>query len=202
MTMVQDNMTNKEHAELLMQYIGNNYKFLKSEFKKIFTVEFNEDGFSDCILRCYNCVERKGFKYVGGIHLSGKSFINYMVMTYRTTIAENGVMQQRKYKRDDVYLNVISDRYFSLEKTIQEYNKQMGEEIFIQEIFTYVDKTYNDEDASLFQFYFMTDFTYKELAKITFTSVGKVHKSINMIKRDIKEKFSIEHKQIKSREDY
>lgn len=162
-------MTNEENATKFLQYVNENYDYLKSHLvaycKNSKKLQFDEDVFSDTYMKIYDKIMKDGI-----IDNSPKGFENYFFMAFRTNIRREK-QYSRNAKRIDMGGNIPTsthEEYQSSKLTEEEKLKQdLYKDFSTLYLFKKVEDNFPAEYLYLFKLKVFEKITYQELAKRT-----------------------------------
>ena len=162
-------MTNEENATKFLQYVNENYDYLKSHLlaycKNSKKLQFDEDVFSDTYMKIYDKIMKDGI-----IDNSPKGFENYFFMAFRTNIRREK-QYSRNAKRIDMGGNVptsFHEEYQSSKLTEEEKLKQdLYKDFSTLYLFKKVEDNFPAEYLYLFKLKVFEKITYQELVKRT-----------------------------------
>lgn len=191
-----------EDSRLFLSHINDNYTLLRRKFAKYFSekdMSFDDDMFQDCILKCYDAIERKG-KLKDSTPYGIES---YLFMSLKQNIKREG-MYARNQKRDK---NITSDSIVKIYEQWYNNNNDSVREKLLNDLYKdfatlyimhVVENNFDAESYHLFKLkYLIPEMTYKKLiekthAKKVRQKVVEVRKWVqkNISKQQIKEAFS------------
>lgn len=157
---------------LFLNYINNHYQELKNKYWKFCQEKqytWDEDIFSDTILKCYDCIVKKG----GLKDKTPQGIENYFFMAFK-----NNIMNERRYsrikKRDN---NISSDNINELYENWYNSNfsdarvkitNDLYKDFSILYIMTQVEDNFDNEHFYLFRVKTLVpEMTFKKLAETT-----------------------------------
>lgn len=157
---------------LFLNYINNHYQELKNKYWKFCQEKqytWDEDIFSDTILKCYDCIVKKG----GLKDKTPQGIENYFFMAFK-----NNIMNERRYsrikKRDN---NISSDNINELYENWYNSNfsdarvkitNDLFKDFSILYIMTQVEDNFDNEHFYLFRVKTLVpEMTFKKLAETT-----------------------------------
>lgn len=157
---------------LFLNYINNHYNELKNKYWKFCQekqYEWDEDIFSDTILKCYECIEKKG-------ELKDKS--NYGIESYFFKAFKNNIMNEQRYSRNkkrdrNINSDTINDLYeVWYNDNFNDARVKIVNDLFkdfsILYIMTQVEDNFDSEHFYLFKIKTLVpDMTFKKLADTT-----------------------------------
>lgn len=180
---------------IFMKYINDNYQLLKNKYRKFCSekhYDWDEDVFSDTILKCHDAIKRKGKledKTAQGIE-------NYFFRSFKQNI-QREKQYCRVSKRD---LNITSDNINNIyedwynkfnDSSINKIKSDLYKDFSVLYIMHKVEEEFDGEHFYLFKLKsLMPDMTYKKLqAKTHCTSCRqKVVDVKNWVKQNISKK--------------
>lgn len=192
-------MNNHDKAQMLMTYVGKNYQPVKANLKQALwskNIKFCEDFFADILIICHDTIARCGFKFPKDMTLSGKSFDNYLFISYKNR-KFNQHSERAKFMETIITLSAIEPPIESEHHAYEEARIARDEEELIQEIFEFVESKYEGERADIYKFYFYADLSMEEVAKISGISLGKISYTVKLINDDVLELFQKKRNSIK-----
>lgn len=180
---------------IFIKYINDNYQLLKNKYRK-FCLEkhydWDEDVFSDTILKCYDAIQRKGKLE----DTSNQGIENYFFRSFKQNI-QREKQYCRVSKRD---LNITSDNINNIyedwynkfnDSSINKIKSDLYKDFSVLYIMHKVEEEFDGEHFYLFKLKsLMPDMTYKKLqAKTHCTSCRqKVVDVKNWVKQNISKK--------------
>jgi len=180
---------------IFIKYINDNYQLLKNKYRKFCSekhYDWDEDVFSDTILKCHDAIQRKGKledKTAQGIE-------NYFFRSFKQNI-QREKQYCRVSKRD---LNITSDNINNIyedwynkfnDSSINKIKSDLYKDFSVLYIMHKVEEEFDSEHFYLFKLKsLMPDMTYKKLqAKTHCTSCRqKVVDVKNWVKQNISKK--------------
>lgn len=155
-----------------LKHINDNYNLLKNKYRKFCQeklYDWDEDVFSDTILKCYEAIERKGKLE----DTTNQGFENYFFRSFKQNI-QREKQYCRVSKRD---LNIKDDNIHQLYEEWYNYNKDSSSSKIKSDLFKdfavlYLMKTVEDNFDTEHFFLFklkslIPDMTYKKLQEKT-----------------------------------
>ena len=178
--------------DLFLDYINRHYDRLKNKYRKFCETKdypWDEDVFSDTILKCYDLIVKKG-------ELKDKSphgMESYFFMAFRNNIL-NEQRYARNKKRDrnvssdelnDLYETWYNDNHFDARVKI---TNDLFKDFSLLYIMTQVEDNFDEEHFYLFKLKTLCGLQYQELYKKTKIkhSMNKVIEVMNWVKENIK----------------
>lgn len=190
----------KRDSETFIKYINDHYNELKPKYKAFCHTngyDWDEDSFSDTILKCYDAIERKGKLN----DTTPQGIENYFFISFKLNLKREK-QYARVAKRD---LNVDSDSINDLYEAWYNNNKSSSSKKVYNDLWTdfstlYIMRTVEDnfpqEDFYLFKLKALCGMTYKQVQEKT--QAKKVRQRVcdiknwlkdNVRKEDIKDVF-------------
>jgi len=189
-------------SELFLLYINNHYNYLKFKyinFCREHNYVFDEDIFSDTILKCYEAINKKGKLE----DTTDQGIQNYFFISFKMNLKREG-QYARNQKRD---LNVSSDDIGELYETwyndnnvsaMEKIKSDLFKDFSVLYIMTVVEDNFDTEHFYLFKLKTLGNLTYKQLQDKTKIKASR-QKVINVknwlkdnvTKDDIKSAFNL-----------
>lgn len=179
---------NEAQAKRFLQFVNDNYEDLKKKWRKYLydrQIDFDEDVFSDTILKVYDYIKKNGIK-----DDSDSGFANYFFRAFNINIK-----REKQYSRN---LNRDSniDAYEALDKETNgddELQMKIRRQVFDDWSVVYILRLVEDNFDSIsfhcFRLYYVLDkMTYQRLREITKVKDSK--KRVVTIKNWLKEKIT------------
>ena len=159
-------------AELFLLYINDNYNKLKNKYWKFCQekqYDFDEDIFSDTIIKCYDCIKKKG-------ELKDKS--SYGIESYFFKAFKNNIMNEKRYSRNkkrdrNINSDTINDLYETFynktnDPAINKVMTDLRKDFYILWLMTLVENNFDKESFYLFKLKTLVpNMTFKRLAETT-----------------------------------
>jgi RNA polymerase sigma factor (sigma-70 family) len=157
--------------QLFINHINDHYQELKNKYWKFCQEKqypWDEDIFSDTILKCYECIEKKGSLK----DTSPQGIENYFFMSFK-----NNIMNEQRYSRNKKRdYNITSDNINELYE--EYYNRtqnpamtkimnDLKKDFSILYIMSKVEDNFDDESFYLFRVKTLCNLTFKQLAEKT-----------------------------------
>ena len=157
--------------DLFINYISEHYDKLKAKYKVFCGLNgynWDEDIYSDTILKCYDAIAKKG-------HLNdttSQGIENYMFISFKLNIKREG-QYARNQKRD---LNITSDNINGIYEEWYNYNNTTSRAKLLTDlwkdfstlyIMNEVESNFSPEDFYLFKLKTLCNMTYKEVQEKT-----------------------------------
>lgn len=161
-------MTDKD---LFIGYINDHYSELKYKyinFCKEKNYNWDEDIFSDTIIKCYDAIDRKGKLN----DTTPQGIENYFFISFKLNLKREG-QYARNQKRDR---NVTSDSLYDLYEdwyntnnvsSTEKIKSDLFKDFSVLYIMTLVEDNFDNEHFYLFKLKTLCNMTYKELANKT-----------------------------------
>lgn len=180
-----------QDAELFLLYINNHYNELKRKYFKFCQekqYDFDEDIFSDTILKCYDCIVKKG----GLKDKSAHGIESYFFIAFR-----NNIMNEQRYSRNKKRdRNINSDSINDLYEVYYNANNNDARVKIVNDLFkdfsilyimTQVEDNFDEEHFYLFRLKTLCNLTFKNLAEKTNIKASrkKVIEVIRYVKANI-----------------
>lgn len=186
--------------EKFINHISEHYDELKNKYRTFCTLnnyQWDDDIFSDTILKCYEAIERKG----GLKDTTPYGIESYFFLSFKTNTKREG-QYARNMKRDK---NIDSDNINDVYENWYNDNKSSSEEKLKQDLFTdwatlyimqVVEDNFPTEDFYLYRLKTLGNLTYKQIMEMT--NEKRVRQRImdiknflkaNVRKEDVKELF-------------
>ncbi len=153
---------------IFLNHINDHYNELKNKYWKFCQekqYEWDEDIFSDTILKCYECIEKKG-------KLKDKT--NYGIESYFFKAFKNNIMNEQRYSRNkkrdkNINSDTINDLYeLWYNENHNDARVKIVNDLFkdfsILYIMTQVEDNFDAEHFYLFKIKTLCNLTFKELA--------------------------------------
>ncbi len=192
--------------ELFLSYIGENYEILKKRyinFCKDKNYDWNEDIFSDTIIKCHDAIEKKGNLKDN----TPQGMENYFFQAFKINLKREK-QYSRVAKRDlnvtDTLEELYEDYYNEVNITAKEKVKNdLFKDFSTLYIMMVVEHNFPQEHFHLFQLKTLCNLTYKQLAERT-KSKGVRNKVLevknwlkdNLKKEEIKKAFDEQYRQL------
>lgn len=150
-----------------MHYINDNYNYLKYKyinFCKEHNYVFDEDIFSDTILKCYEAINKKGKLE----DTTDQGIQNYFFISFKMNLKREG-QYARNQKRDrNVDSDSINDLYESWYNdnnvsAMEKIKSDLFKDFSILYIMTVVEDNFDTEHFYLFKLKTLANLTYKQL---------------------------------------
>ena len=160
----------REQATEYMDWVSSNYEYLKRKMRAYCLnkkVEFDEDIFSDTILKIFEKIEKNGMQ-----DNTPKGLENYFFMSFKTNLARDK-QYSRNTKKDsnisddieDVYESWYNATHSSPEEKIK---KDLWNDYATLYLVNEADKNFDEEHSYLFRMKtFLPHMTYSKLTKLT-----------------------------------
>lgn len=175
-----------------MHYINDHYNHLKYKYINFCRekgYQWDEDIFSDTILKCYEAINKKGKLE----DTSDQGIQNYFFISFKMNLKREG-QYARNMKRD---LNVSSDEIEELyedyynknnSSSAQKVYKDLFKDFSVLYIMTIVEDNFSPEEFYLFRIKTLGNLTYKELQEKTKIKASrqKVINVKNFLKTNVK----------------
>jgi RNA polymerase sigma factor (sigma-70 family) len=174
---------NNDLSRLFLLYMNDNYNLIKKSFLKAkeLNKELSEDIYQEGILKCAERINKVGLR-IDKPELSGQTFKNYLFISLKNIIHKERDKNKRMpkdenyiHERDFEHLDVYDFEY-SLER---EHNR-IEEDVLIQDIFNWIEGKYKPIYVGFFKFYFKTEYSYREIAKLTGYGVATIFLQIGI----------------------
>ena len=156
---------------LFLNYINSHYNELKRKYFKFCQekqYEFDADIFSDTILKCYDCIVKKG----GLKDKSAHGIESYFFIAFR-----NNIMNEQRYSRNKKRdRNINSDSINDLYEVWYNANNNDARVKIVNDLFkdfsilyimTQVEDNFDEEHFYLFRLKTLCNLTFKRLSEIT-----------------------------------
>lgn len=181
-------MNNDEQANKFLQWVNNNYDYLKNHHKAYCLNKkhaFNEDIFCDTYLKIYEKIRKDGIE-----DDSENGFKNYMFKAFKINVLREK-QYARNQKRDENNANLpilqeifLTSQLTEREKLLQDLKKDFS----CLYILLAIEKEFPYEDCRLFKIKLFENLTYRELSDKT--GEKNIRQRIVDIKNWIKENIS------------
>lgn len=164
-------MTNKEIADDFLQWMSKNYSLLKNKYRKFCKekdYDWDEDVFSDTIIKVYNKIEKGGIK-----DSTDKGYDCYVFMSFKQNL-----QREKQYcrvskrdlniKSDDI--NQLYEEWFNDNKdsSTNKIKRDLFKDFGILYIMMKVEENFPPDDFRLFQLKtLIPNMTYNKLAEKT-----------------------------------
>lgn len=177
---------------IFLNYINDHYNELKRKYFKFCQekqYDFDEDIFSDTILKCYDCIVKKG----GLKDKSAHGIESYFFIAFR-----NNIMNEQRYSRNKKRdRNINSDSINDLYEVWYNANNNDARVKIVNDLFkdfsilyimTQVEDNFDEEHFYLFRLKTLCNLTFKNLAEKTNIKASrkKVIEVIHWIKDNIR----------------
>ena len=177
---------------LFLNYINDHYNELKRKYFKFCQekqYDWDEDIFSDTILKCYDCIVKKG----GLKDKSAHGIESYFFIAFR-----NNIMNEQRYSRNKKRdRNINSDSINDLYEVWYNANNNDARVKIVNDLFkdfsilyimTQVEDNFDEEHFYLFRLKTLCNLTFKRLSEITQIKASrkKVIEVIHWIKDNIR----------------
>lgn len=156
---------------LFLNYINDHYNELKRKYFKFCQekqYDWDEDIFSDTILKCYDCIVKKG----GLKDKSAHGIESYFFIAFR-----NNIMNEQRYSRNKKRdRNINSDSINDLYEVWYNANNNDARVKIVNDLFkdfsilyimTQVEDNFDEEHFYLFRLKTLCNLTFKRLSEIT-----------------------------------
>lgn len=160
-----------QDERLFINHIDKNYVILKNKYFKFCQekqYDWDEDIFSDTILKCYDCIKKKG----GLTDKTEQGIENYFFRAFK-----NNIMNERRYcrnKKRDLNINsdTINDVYEEFyNKTQSPAIQKIMSDLYMDFATLYimyrVEEEFDAEHFYLFRIKTLSNLTFKQLAEQT-----------------------------------
>jgi hypothetical protein len=176
---------------LFLNYINDHYNELKRKYFKFCQekqYDWDEDIFSDTILKCYDCIVKKG----GLKDKSAHGIESYFFIAFR-----NNIMNEQRYSRNKKRdRNINSDSINDLYEVYYNANNNDARVKIVNDLFkdfsilyimTQVEDNFDEEHFYLFRLKTLCNLTFKRLSEITQIKASrkKVIEVIHYVKTNI-----------------
>ena len=157
---------------IFLDYINSNYNKLKNKYWKFCQekqYDFDEDIFSDTIIKCYDCIKKKG-------ELKDKS--SYGIESYFFKAFKNNIMNEKRYSRvkksdnniNSDNINALYEAYYN--ETYCDARMKIVNDLFkdfsVLCILTLVENNFDSEHFYLFKLKTLVpNMTFKKLQETT-----------------------------------
>ena len=154
-------------SELFLLYVNNHYNHLKYKyinFCKEHNYVFDEDIFSDTILKCYEAIDKKGKLE----DTTDQGIQNYFFISFKMNLKREG-QYARNVKRDrNVDSDSINDLYESWYNdnnvsAMEKIKSDLFKDFSVLYIMTCVEDNFDTEHFYLFKLKTLGNLTYKQL---------------------------------------
>ena len=177
---------------LFLNYINDHYNELKRKYFKFCQekqYDWDEDIFSDTILKCYDCIVKKG----GLKDKTAHGIESYFFIAFR-----NNIMNEQRYSRNKKRdRNINSDSINDLYEVWYNANNNDARVKIVNDLFkdfsilyimTQVEDNFDEEHFYLFRLKTLCNLTFKRLSEITQIKASrkKVIEVIHWIKDNIR----------------
>lgn len=157
--------------DLFLNYINQHYTELKCKYWKFCQendYEFDADIFSDTILKCYDCIKKKGSLK----DTSAQGIESYFFMAFK-----NNIMMEKRYSRNNKRdrnitpdcINTLYEKYYNENNT--DAKVKLVNDLFLDfsvlYVMTLVEKNFDAEYFYLFRIKTLCNLTFKQLAEKT-----------------------------------
>lgn len=157
--------------EIFINYINDHYDLLKNRYKRFCQekdYKFDEDVFSDTIVKCYDAIKRKGMME----DTTPQGIENYFFMSYKINM-QREKQYARIDKRDSNYTTEEVNQLY--EDFYNEHNDssqtKLKNDLFIDfatlYLMTKVEDNFDEEHFYLFRIKSLCNLTYKQLQQKT-----------------------------------
>lgn len=175
--------------DIFLRHIAQHYDELKAKYKTFCGLNnytWDEDIFSDTILKCAEAIRKKGKLN----DTTPQGIENYFFISYKLNVKREG-MYARNQKRD---LNVTSDNINEVYETWYNENHTTSRQKLLNDLFTdfstlyimsVVEENFPQEDFYLFRLKTLCGLTYKQLQEKT--NEKRIRQRIVDIKTWVKE---------------
>lgn len=185
---LKKSMNNDEQANKFLQWVSNNYDYLKNHHKAYCLNKkhtFNEDIFCDTYLKIYEKIRKDGIE-----DDSENGFKNYMFKAFKINVLREK-QYARNQKRDENNANLpilqeifLTSQLTEREKLLQDLKKDFS----CLYILLAIEKEFSYEDCRLFKIKLFENLTYRQLSDKT--GEKNIRQRIVDIKNWIKENIS------------
>lgn len=188
--MVEDN---GQLSHIFLLYVNDNYNVIKRSFlrSKELRYTLSDDVYQEGILRCAERIHKVGLR-IENHHMSGQTFKNYLFISLKNIVHKERDKESR-IKQDENYINNSDFERLEIDNVEDnldnEFNR-MYEDMLIDDIFKFIEGRYKPIYVGFFKFYFKTEYSYREIAKLTGYGVVTVFSHIQTIKADVKLHFA------------
>lgn len=191
-----------EDQEIFINHIGKNYNALQCKFRQFCRLNgyiWDEDIFSDSILKCYDVIKKKGLLKKTPYDLEA-----YFFMSFR-----NNVRREQQYARvakrdlniDSDSINDLYDEYYNNHNSsaTEKIKNDLWKDYATLYIMLQVEKNFDNESFYLFKLKTLGNMTYKQIREKT--NLKAIRKKIlevnnwvkqNITKEEIKNNFNKE----------
>jgi hypothetical protein len=154
-------------SELFLLYINNNYNHLKYKYINFCRekgYQWDEDIFSDTILKCYEAINKKGKLE----DTTDQGIQNYFFISFKLNLKREG-QYSRNAKRDrnidSDSINELYEDYYNKNNSssAQKVYKDLFKDFSVLYIMTVVEDNFDQEHFYLFKLKTLGDMTYKQL---------------------------------------
>lgn len=146
-----------------LEYIDKHYNELKERFKKFCSnqhYQFDEDIFSDTLLKIYDIVEKKGLEDMtdGGIE-------NYLFMSFKNNLKREKQYYRNRAKKEITGLSETYDEYYNENNDPPTHKiiNDLYQDFSVIYIIRKVEEQFPSEYVYCFKLKFLYKLTYKEL---------------------------------------
>ncbi len=177
---------------IFLNYINNHYNELKNKYWKFCQekqYDWDEDIYSDTILKCYDCIQKKG-------ELKDKT--SYGIESYFFKAFKNNIMNEQRYSRNkkrdkNINSDTINDLYElwyndNFNDARVKIVNDLYKDFSVLYIMMQVEDNFDSEHFYLFKIKALCNLTFKQLAERTDikSSRKKVIEVMRWIKENIK----------------
>lgn len=154
---------NEHQQEEYIGIIGANYERLKDKFKRFCKnqhYQWNEDVFSDTILKTYELIGKKGLN-----DLSPDGIENYLFMAFKQNTKREKVYYRNRQKAEIEDLNVAYDDYYNQhnEPANNKILRDLKEDFSVLYVIRKVEQNFDEEHSYCFKMKYLYKLTYKQL---------------------------------------
>lgn len=158
------------NSERFLSFVSRNYDRLKTKMVKYCVskgVVFDEDVYSDTILKIHDKIEKEGMT-----DETENGYENYIFMSFRTNILRERQYSRNKSSDDNIdqeSIGELYDRYYNgvNDSSVVKLAKDLRTDYRTLQVLLLVEKNFTPEQYYLFKLKFLEQLTYKELAERT-----------------------------------
>ena len=165
-------------------YNDNSKKWRKHCLER--NLEWNEDVYSDTILKVYDYIKHNGLKYT-----DEQGILNYWFKSFITNIKREKQYSRNVYRDMNVDASMELDKEYNGDEELQQkIRRQVYDDWVVVKILQIVEQNFDTLSFRCFRLYYIVPkMTYQKLRELT--NIKDCKKRVNMIKTWIRENINI-----------
>ena len=160
-------MDNKLTADKFLNWVGEHHDELQYRYKKFCSnhrLIYDDDVFSDTILKCYNLIEKNGIN-----DDSEKGYDDYLFVAFRNNLKREKQYSRNAKKKEIENVNDKYEDYYNNtnDSPTKKILKDLKEDYSTLYIINKVEENFPKEYTYCFKLKFLYKLTYKQLQKLS-----------------------------------